>query len=58
MKRSTLVSAILGFYLGFMVTALFGSGITDLKWWLVVIPTILLSNWVCNEKLREHHNEN
>ena len=54
MKRSTLIKSFLGFYLGFMVTALFGANLSDWRWWVFVIPTILLTEWATREQSKEN----
>ena len=45
MKKSTLIGAFWAFYLGSMVTGLFGTGLTDIRWWLIVAPVIFLTTW-------------
>jgi hypothetical protein len=54
MKKSTLIAMFWGFYLGATITGMFGAGLMDARWWIVVIPTILLVQW---EK-RAYHDEN
>jgi hypothetical protein len=54
MKKSTIISSLLGFYLGYIPTALFGVGLSDWRWWIVVVPSILLSTWASNEKCKEN----
>lgn len=54
MKKSVIISALFGFYLGYMISMLFGLGLLDWRWWIIVGPSILLSNWACNEKCKEN----
>ena len=42
MKRSVLIKMAAGFYLGAVPGILWGSTFTDWRWWLLVIPAILL----------------
>jgi hypothetical protein len=54
MKKSTIISSLFGFYLGYILTALFGVGLSDWRWWIVIVPSILLSTWASNEKCKEN----
>jgi len=45
MKKSTLIGMFWAFYLGATVTGFFGAGLTDIRWWITVMPVILLTNW-------------
>jgi hypothetical protein len=54
MKKSTIISSLFGFYLGYILTALFGVGLSDWRWWIVILPSILLSTWAGNEQSKEN----
>jgi hypothetical protein len=54
MKKSTLISAFWGFYLGSTITGLTGVGLSDLRWWIIVIPTVILVEWA----KQTYNNEN
>jgi hypothetical protein len=45
MRKSTLIRMFWGFYLGATVTGLAGVGFFDIRWWIIVMPTIFLANW-------------
>jgi hypothetical protein len=45
MKKSNLIGMLWGFYLGATLTGLAGVRIFDVKWWIIIMPTILLVNW-------------
>jgi hypothetical protein len=45
MKKSTLIGMFWGFYLGATITGLFGAGLSDPRWWIVVMPVIILTQW-------------
>ena len=53
MKKSTWIGALAGFYLGFTISLFFGTGLTDWRWWVTVIPTIFLFQWLSNTKAND-----
>jgi len=53
MKKSTLIGMFGGFYFGSIVTGLTGIGLSDIRWWIIVIPTIALFTWEKNEYKKE-----
>ena len=53
MRKSTLIAAFIGFYLGFTVSIFFKSGFGDWRWWAIVVPSIFLMNWMANVKSDE-----
>ena len=57
MKRSTWIGALAGFYLGFATSLFFGTDFTDWRWWVTVIPTIALFQWLSNTKANENKND-
>ena len=44
-----------GFYLGATVTGLTGAGLTDVRWWIIVMPTIALATWEKNVYDKENN---
>ena len=42
MKPSTMIKAMAGFYLGAAPGILWGITYTDWRWWLLVMPTVIL----------------
>lgn len=42
MKKHTIIGALAGFYLGFITSLFTNYGFFDWRWWVMVIPTIIL----------------
>ena len=55
MKKSTWIGALAGFYLGFTISLFFNVTYTDWRWWVMVIPTVLLMNWMADAKSKEEN---
>jgi hypothetical protein len=53
MKKSNLIGAFAGFYFGAVLTALTEVGLSDLRWYIIVLPTILLFQWKENVSKNE-----
>jgi hypothetical protein len=42
MKKSLLVKMIAGAYMGGAISLLFGTSLTEWKWWVFFLPTVVL----------------
>ena len=53
MKKSTLIGMLAGFYFGATLTVFTGAGLSDWRWYAIVLPTIALFTWEKNEYKKE-----
>jgi len=53
MKKSTLIGMFAGFYFGAILTVLTGVGLSDPRWYAIVLPTLLLFQWERNVSKNE-----
>lgn len=53
MKKSNLIGMFAGFYFGATLTAFTGIGLSDWRWYVIVLPTLLLFQWKENASKKE-----
>jgi len=53
MKKSTLIGMLAGFYFGATLTVFTGAGLSDPRWYAIVLPTIILFQWKENTSKKE-----